>query len=63
MNMQDFMEPLAGNKMYELKAEINDLRKLLAKEDDPDKIQRLKKTIAEKETYYNILADKVRLSK
>ncbi|MCI2098656.1 MAG: hypothetical protein LKJ97_04120 [Succiniclasticum sp.] len=61
--MQDFMEPLAGNKMYELKAEINDLRKLLAKEDDPDKIQRLKKTIAEKETYYNILADKVRLSK
>lgn len=61
--MQDFMEPLAGNKMYELKAEINDLRKLLAKEDDPDKIQRLKKTIAEKEMYYNILADKVRLSK
>lgn len=61
--MQDFMEPLAGNKMYELKAEINDLRKLLDKEDDPDKIQRLKKTIAEKETYYNILADKVRLSK
>ncbi|MDY6303644.1 MAG: hypothetical protein SPL32_05120 [Succiniclasticum sp.] len=61
--MQDFMEPLAGNKMYELKAEINDLRKLLAKEDDPEKIQRLKKTIAEKETYYNILADKVRLSK
>ena len=61
--MQDFMEPLAGNKMYELKAEINDLRKLLAKEDDPDKIQRLNKTIAEKETYYNILADKVRLSK
>ena len=61
--MQDFMEPLAGNKMYELKAESNDLRKLLAKEDDPDKIQRLKKTIAEKETYYNILADKVRLSK
>ena len=39
------------------------MRKLLAKEDDPDKIQRLKKTIAEKETYYNILADKVRLSK
>lgn len=61
--MQDFIEPVAGNKMVELRSEINDLRKLLAKEDDPDKIQHLKKTIAEKETYYNILADKVRLAK
>ena len=40
--MTDFMEPVAGNKMVELRAEINDLKALLAKADDPDKIRHLK---------------------
>ncbi|HAY61622.1 MAG: hypothetical protein I3I94_03780 [Acidaminococcaceae bacterium] len=61
--MKDFMKPVAGNKMVELKAEINDLKALLAKTDDPDRIRHLKKVISEKQTYYNILVDKVRLAK
>ena len=59
--MQDIFKPITGNKMLELKQEINDLRKILAQTDDPDKIKALKKTISEKETYYNILADRARL--
>ena len=59
--MQDIFKPIAGNKMLELRQEINDLRKILAQTDDPDKIKALKKTISEKETYYNILADRARL--
>lgn len=58
--MSDFVTPVSGNKMLELKREINDLRELLKKEDDPEKIKELKKTISEKDTYYNILADKAR---
>lgn len=46
--MKDFMKPVAGNKMVELKAEINDLKALLAKTDDPDRIRHLKKVISEK---------------
>ena len=61
--MKDFMKPVAGNKMVELKAEVNDLKALLAKTDDPDRIRHLKKVISEKQTYYNILVDKVRLAK
>ena len=59
--MQDIFKPITGNKMLELRQEINDLRKILANTDDPDKIKVLKKTISEKETYYNILADRARL--
>ena len=59
--MQDIFNPVAGNKMLELRQEINDLRKILTQTDDPDKNKALKKTISEKETYYNILADRARL--
>ena len=59
--MQDILKPVTGNKMLELKQEIRDLRQILAQTDDPDKIKVLKKTISEKETYYNILADRARL--
>ena len=61
--MGDILKPITGNKMLELKQEIHDLRQLLAKTDDPDKIKVLKKTISEKETYYNILADRARLNR
>jgi hypothetical protein len=60
-SMQDIFKPITGNKMLELKQEIYDLRQMLAQTDDPDKIKALKKTISEKETYYNILADRARL--
>lgn len=59
--MGDFMQAVSGNKMLDLKREIHDLRRLLAGTDDPEKMKALKKTISEKETYYNILADKARL--
>lgn len=58
--MSDIMQAVSGNKMLELKSEIADLKQLLAKEDDPEKIKALKKTINEKRTYYEILADKAR---
>lgn len=59
--MDDIFRPITGNKMLELKQEIHDLRQLLAKTDDPDKIKALKRAIADKETHYNILADRARL--
>ena len=40
--------------------EIADLKAQLRKEFEPDKIAELKKLIREKETYYNILADRRR---
>lgn len=59
--MEDILHPITGNKMLSLKEEIYDLRKLLQKADDPGKIQTIKRLIAEKETYYNILADRSRM--
>lgn len=59
--MRDVMQAVTGNKMLDLKRELHDLCQLLAKADDPDKIKVLKKTISEKETYYNILADRARV--
>ena len=58
--MEDILGSVAGNKMGQLWQEISDLRKILAKTDDPDKIATIKKEINEKETYYNILADRAR---
>ena len=58
--MEDILGSVAGNKMGQLRQEISDLRKILAKTDDPDKIATIKKEINEKETNYNILADRAR---
>ena len=58
--MEDILGSVAGNKMGQLRQEISDLRKILAKTDGPDKIATIKKEINEKETYYNILADRAR---
>ena len=60
--MEDILGSVAGNKMGQLKQEIADLRKILAKTDDPDKIATIKKEIGEKETYYNVLADRRRIN-
>ncbi len=61
--MADFMKPVSGNKMMELRQEINDLRASLKTMDDPEQIKAAKKLIMEKETYYNILADKQRMGR
>ena len=60
---KDALSSLAGNRMGQLKSEIADLKAQLRKEFEPDKIAEiaeLKKLIREKETYYNILADRRR---
>lgn len=61
--MADFMNPVSGNKMMELRQEIKDLRASLKTMDDPEQIKATKKLIMEKETYYNILADKQRMGR
>lgn len=58
---RDFVGKVAGSKMGQLKQEISDLRQLLKKQDDEDKIALIKKELLEKETYYNILADRARM--
>lgn len=60
--MEDVLSSVAGNRMVQLKMEIRDLRQLLKAQDDPEKIAELKKLISEKQTYYNILEDRRRLS-
>ena len=49
--------------MLELKQEIKELRELLAQTDDPEKIKTLKRAISDKQTHYNILADRARLQR
>lgn len=61
--MSDVMKPVTGNKMVELRQEINDLRAALKSMDDPEQIKATKKLIMEKETHYNILADKQRMGR
>ena len=61
--MQDILKPITGNKMLELKQEIKELRELLAQTDDPEKIKTLKRAISDKQTHYNILADRARLQR
>ena len=46
--MEDILGSVAGNKMGQLRQEIADLKKILAKTDDPDKIATIKKEISEK---------------
>lgn len=58
---KDIISSVAGNKMGQIKQEIIDLKALLKKQDDEDKIKELKKLIMEKETNYNILAERARM--
>jgi hypothetical protein len=60
--MQDILTKTAGNKMGSLRQEIVELRQMLREEKDTDKQAVLRKTIMEKETYYNILADRRRMN-
>jgi len=58
MAEKDFISKVAGSKMGQLRQEISDLRKMLSSTDDDEKAALIKKEIMEKETYYNILADR-----
>ena len=53
----DFISKMAASKMGQLKAEIAELKERLEETHTDEQRARLKKTIREKETYYNILAD------
>ena len=60
--MADIVESLAGNKMLMLKQDIAFLRKRLAECADEDAKKAIRRELMEKETYYNILADRQRVN-
>lgn len=60
--MADMTESLAGNKMLQLKQDLKYLRERLAECTDEDAKKAIRREIMEKETYYNILADRQRLN-
>ncbi|MDY6029030.1 MAG: hypothetical protein SPI71_02045 [Acidaminococcaceae bacterium] len=60
--MSDIVESIAGNKMLQLKQDIAYLRKLLAETADADAIKSIRRELMEKETHYNILADRQRIN-
>jgi hypothetical protein len=61
-NSNDVLKATAGNRMGQLLQEINDLKAILKKMDNPEKKAELRKTIMEKETYYNVLADRRKIN-
>ena len=60
--MADMLESLAGNKMLMLKQEIAALRERLAEVQDDEAIKAIRRELMDKETYYNILADRQRIN-
>ena len=56
--MADMLESLAGNKMLMLKQEITALRERLAEVQDDEAKKAIRRELMDKETYYNILADR-----
>ena len=60
--MADMLESLAGNKMLMLKQEITALRERLAEVSDEEAKKAIRRELMDKETYYNILADRQRMN-
>jgi hypothetical protein len=60
--MSDVVESLAGNKMLILKQDIALLRKRLAEVEDEEAKKAIRRELMDKETYYNILADRQRIN-
>ena len=60
--MADIIESLAGNKMLMLKQEIAALRQRLAEVQDEEAKKAIRRELMDKETYYNILADRQRMN-
>lgn len=61
--MSDPIKDISGNKMLHLKQDLAFLRQRLAECSEESAKQSIRREIMEKETYYNILADRQRLSK
>lgn len=60
--MSDILEGLAGTKMLHLKQDIIYLRKTISECDDEERKKLLRRELMDKETYYNILADRQRVN-
>ena len=60
--MADIIESLAGNKMLMLKQKIALLRERLAEVSDEEAKKAIRRELMDKETYYNILADRQRMN-
>ena len=60
--MADMLDSLAGNKMLMLKQEMAALRERLAEVQDEDAKKAIRRELMDKETYYNILADRQRMN-
>ena len=60
--MADIVESIAGNKMLMLKQDIALLRQRLAEVQDEEGKRAIRRELMEKETYYNILADRQRMN-
>lgn len=60
--MADVIESMAGNKMLILKHDMAELRQRLAATTDEDAKKVIRRELMEKETYYNVLADRQRLN-
>ena len=59
--MADITEALAGNKMLQLKQDMALLRQEIASCQDEEVKKKLRCELLNKETYYNILADRQRM--
>ena len=59
--MFNLMKPISGTRMLELKKEIADSKRQIKKCNDDREVRRLKRQLSEKQTYYNILADKQKI--
>lgn len=59
--MADIMTELSGNQMAVLRQEIAELRERLAEVTDEEVKKMIRREIMNKETNYNILADRMRL--
>ena len=60
--MADIVESIAGNKMLMLKQDIALLRQRLAEVQDEEGKKAIRRELMDKETYYNILADRQRMN-
>ena len=56
----DFISKMAASKMGQLRLELVERNERLDAATDEEQIRKLRKTIQEKEVYYNILADLLR---
>lgn len=61
--MSDIIDSLTGNSMLHLKQDIAYLRQCLVECTDEEKKKLIRRELMEKETYYNILADRQRLGR